>query len=168
MDLYFVFYDKRIRVATISRTDRLIATAIRTTSKRHFSDPSLAAASLRATPERLLSDFNTFGYLFESLCIRDLRVYAESNDGNVYHYRDKNNLEVDAIIQLNDGRWGAVEVKMGAGDIEVAAENLIRFIANIDTAKMQEPSFLMILTATETAFQMENGVWVVPLGCLRD
>ena len=143
-------------------------TAIRTTSKRHFSDPSLAAASLRATPERLLSDFNTFGYLFESLCIRDLRVYAESNDGNVYHYRDKNNLEVDAIIQLNDGRWGAVEVKMGAGDIANAAENLIRFNASIDTEKMQAPSFLMILTATETAFQMENGVWVVPLGCLRE
>jgi hypothetical protein len=77
-------------------------------------------------------------------------------------------MEVDAIIQMNDGRWGAVEVKMGAGDIGMAAENLMKFKANIDTSRMLEPSFLMVLTATESAFQMENGVWIVPLGCLKD
>ena len=143
-------------------------TALRITSKRHFADPSIAVASLRATPERLLSDFKTFGFLFESLCIRDLRIYAESIDGSVYHYRDKNNMEIDAIVQLADGRWGAVEIKMGAGMIKDAAETLLSFSRNVDTAKIPEPSFLMVLTATEHAFQMKNGVWVVPLGCLRN
>jgi predicted AAA+ superfamily ATPase len=143
-------------------------TAIRTTAKRHFSDPSIASAALGATRERLFNDFCTFGLLFEALCIRDLRIYADSLDGDVYHYRDAKGIEVDAVIQIRDGRWGAVEVKMGAGDIVTAAKNLINFKANIDTAKMQEPSFLMVLTATESAFQMENGVWVVPLGCLKN
>ena len=143
-------------------------TAIRTTAKRHFTDPSIAAAALGATTKRLFDDFSTFGLLFESLCIRDLRIYADSIDSAVYHYRDAKGSEVDAIIQMNDGRWGAVEVKMGAGFIETAAENLMKFKANIDTARMREPSFLMVLTATETAFQMENGVWVVPLGCLKN
>ncbi|MCL2671245.1 MAG: DUF4143 domain-containing protein [Clostridiales bacterium] len=143
-------------------------TAIRTTAKRHFSDPSIATASLRATPKRLLADFNTFGILFESLCIRDLRIYAESIDGSVYHYRDKSGLEIDAIIQLADGRWGAAEVKMGAGEIEDAAENLLKFRRIVDTEKMNEPSFLMVLTGTEYAFKMKNGVWVVPLGCLKN
>ena len=141
-------------------------TAIRTTAKRHFTDPSIATASLRATPKRLLSDFETFGFLFESLCIRDLRIYAESIDGSVYHYRDKSGLEIDAIIQLADGRWGAAEIKMGAGEIEDAAENLLKLKKAIDTEKMNAPSFLMVLTGTEYAFQMKNGVWVVPLGCL--
>jgi len=143
-------------------------TAIRTTAKRHFSDPSIATAALGATTKRLFNDFCTFGFLFEALCIRDLRVYADSLDGNVYHYRDAKGTEVDAIIQMKDGRWGAVEVKMGAGDIETAAENLLKFKANIDIEKMYEPSFLMVLTATETAFQLQNGVWVVPLGCLKN
>jgi len=143
-------------------------TTIRTTSKRHFSDPSIATSALGATTERLFNDFCTFGLLFEALCIRDLRIYADSLDGNVYHYRDAKGVEVDAIIQMKDGRWGAVEVKMGARDIETAAASLMNFKANIDTAKMQEPSFLMVLTATETAFQMGNGVWVVPLGCLKN
>jgi predicted AAA+ superfamily ATPase len=143
-------------------------TAIRTTAKRHFSDPSIATAALGATTKRLFNDFNTFGLLFEALCIRDLRIYADSLGGNVYHYRDAKGVEVDAIIQIQDGRWGAVEVKMGAGDIETAAKNLISFKANVDTSKMQEPSFLMVLTATETAFQMKNDVWVVPLGCLKN
>jgi predicted AAA+ superfamily ATPase len=143
-------------------------TAIRTSSKWHFIDPSIATAALRATPERLLDDFETFGFLFESLAIRDLRVYAESMDGKVYHYRDKNRLEVDAIIQLGDGRWGAAEIKMGAGMIEKAAANLLAFKDKIDNQNMKTPSFLMVLTATESAFQMKNGVWVVPLGCLRN
>jgi len=143
-------------------------TAIRTTAKRHFSDPSIAAAALTATSKRLWNDFRTFGLLFEALCMRDLRVYADCLDGDVYHYRDAKGIEVDAIIQLRDGRWGAVEVKMGAGSVEAAAENLIKFKTNIDTAKMLEPSFLIVLTATETAFQMENGVWIVPLGCLKN
>ena len=143
-------------------------TAMRTTAKRHFTDPSIAAASLRATPNRLLSDFNTFGLLFESLCIRDLRIYAESIDGSVYHYRDKSGLEVDAIVALADGRWGAVEVKLGAGEVEKALNNLLRLKQVVDTDKMNEPSFLMVLTGTEYAFRMKNGIWIVPLGCLRN
>jgi len=143
-------------------------TAIRTTAKRHFSDPSIATAALRATAKRLFNDFATFGLLFEALCIRDLRIYADSLDGSVYHYRDAKGTEVDAIVQLNDGRWGAVEVKMGAGDVESTADKLVSFKNNIDTSKMMEPSFLMILTATETAFQLESGVWIVPLGCLKN
>ena len=142
--------------------------AIRTTAKRHFADPSIAAAALRADAGKLLSDFKTFGYLFESLCIRDLRVYADSLDGNVYHYRDQLDNEVDAIVQLRDGRWAAVEIKMGAGEIEKAAENLIKFRDSIDTDKMPAPSFLMVLTATEYAFRLNNGVFVVPLGCLKN
>jgi len=142
--------------------------AIRTTAKRHFTDPSIAAASLRATPKRLLADFNTFGLLFESLCIRDMRIYAESIDGNVYHYRDKSDLEVDAVIQLADGRWGAIEVKLGSGGIDKACNNLLKLKKSVDTDKMNEPSFLMVLTGTEYAFRMKNGIWIVPLGCLKN
>jgi len=141
--------------------------AIRTKAKRHFTDPSIAAAALNAGTSKLMSDFNTFGFLFESLCIRDLRVYSDSIGGKVYHYRDQMDVEVDAIIQLRDERWGAVEIKIGAGEIEEAAEKLIKFSDNIDDEKMPKPSFLMVLTATEFAFQMENGVWVVPLPCLK-
>jgi len=143
-------------------------TAMRTTAKRHFTDPSIATAALRATPKRLLSDFNTFGLLFESLCIRDLRIYADSIDGSVYHYRDKTGLEIDAIVQLADGRWGAVEVKLGAGDLDKACTNLLKLKQVLDMDKMNEPSFLMVLTGTEYAFQMKNGIWIVPLGCLKN
>ena len=142
--------------------------AIRTTAKRHFVDPSIAAASLNANSSKLLNDFNTFGFLFESLCIRDLRIYSNAISGKVYHYRDQLNNEVDAIIQLRDERWGAIEIKMGAGEIEIAANKLIKFSDDIDDTKMPKPSFLMVLTATEFAFQMKNGVWVVPLACLRN
>ena len=142
--------------------------AMRTTAKRHFVDPSIAAASLRATPKRLLADFNTFGLLFESLCIRDLRIYAESIDGSIYHYRDQSGLEIDAIVQLADGRWGAVEVKLGAGELDKACDNLLKLNRVIETGKMGVPSFLMVITGTEYAFQMKNGIWVVPLGCLKN
>jgi len=142
--------------------------AIRTTAKRHFVDPSIATASLQANANKLMEDFLTYGLIFESFCIRDLRIYASSLGGSVYHYRDQVGVEVDAIIQLRDENWGAVEIKLGAGMIEEAAENLLKFSSNIDTTRTPAPSFLMVLTATEYAFQMKNGVWVVPLGCLRD
>jgi len=143
-------------------------TAIRTAAKRHFADPSIAAAALKAAPGRLLRDLNTFGLLFESLCVHDLRVYADSLGGSVRHYRDKSGLEVDAIVQLDDGRWGAAEIKLGAGQIESAAENLLKLKGKVDEERAGEPSFLMVLTATERAFRMGNGVAVVPLGCLRN
>ena len=143
-------------------------TAIRTSPKRHFVDPSIATAVLRATGDSLLQDFNTFGLLFESLCIRDLRVYAQSIDGEVFHYRDKNGLEADAIIHLKDGRWGAVEMKMGAKEIEIAAKNLKKLRDKINLDKMTEPSFLMVLTGTEFGYRRDDGVYIIPIGCLRD
>ncbi|MDR1820830.1 MAG: DUF4143 domain-containing protein [Oscillospiraceae bacterium] len=142
-------------------------TALRTSPKRHFTDPSIATAVLRATPESLLNDFNTFGLLFESLCIRDLRVYAQAIDGEVFHYRDKSGLEADAIVHLKDGRWGAIEVKMGAKEIENAAENLKTLREKVNVDKMREPSFLMVLTATELAYRRADGVYITPIGCLR-
>ncbi|SCZ78719.1 ATP-binding protein [Acidaminobacter hydrogenoformans] len=142
-------------------------TPLRTSSKRHFTDPSIAVAVMGVTSKRLLHDFNTFGYLFESLCIRDLRVYAEAIGGSLYHFRAKTGLESDAVLVLRDGRWAAIEVKMGANEFDLASENLFKFSNRIDTDKMGDPSFLMILTATEFAYKREDGVYVVPLGCLK-
>lgn len=143
-------------------------TAIRTSPKRQFVDPSIAAAVLRLTPDRLLEDFNYFGFLFESLCDRDLRIYAEAIDGELFHYRDKSGLEADAVICLNDGRWAAIEVKLGSKEIEEAAKHLLQLRDKINTEKMKEPSFLMILTGTEIAYQRDDGVFVVPIGCLKN
>lgn len=143
-------------------------TALRTSPKRHFVDPSIATAVLRVTPDSLLDDFNTFGFLFESLCIRDLRVYAQALDGEVFHYRDKSGLEADAIIHLKDGRWGAIEMKMGSKEIENAAKNLKTLREKINLDKMREPSFLMVLTGTELAYRREDEVNIVPIGCLKD
>jgi predicted AAA+ superfamily ATPase len=143
-------------------------TALRAAPKRHFVDPSIAAAVLRANSDSLLQDFNTFGLLFESLCIRDLRVYAQAIDGEVFHYRDKSGLEADAIVHLKDGRWGAVEVKMGTKEIEKAAENLKILREKINLDKMKKPSFLMVLTATELGYKRDDGVYIVPIGCLQD
>lgn len=142
-------------------------TALRTTPKRHFTDPSIAAAVMGISAERLLHDFQTFGYLFESLCLRDLRVYADALDGDVFHYRDKTGLEADAVIVLRDGRWAAIEVKLGASGFDQAADHLRKLANRVNTDKMQEPAFLMILTATEYAYQRKDGVYVVPLGCLK-
>ena len=116
----------------------------------------------------LLMDFEYFGFLFEALCTRDIRVYTDANDGKVYYYRDKNGLEADMIIQLADGRWAPIEVKMGNRQIEEAAANLLKLQSKIDTEKMGAPSFLMVLTAGEFAYRRNDGVLVVPLGCLKD
>ena len=143
-------------------------TAIRTSPKRHFVDPSIAVVALGTNPEGLLKDFNTFGLLFESLCIRDLRIYSQSIGGNVYHYRDKTELEVDAIVSLHDGRWGAIEIKLGQKQIEIASENLLKLKEKVDEEKMQPPSFLMVLTGNGFAIKQKNGVLVVPIGCLKN
>lgn len=143
-------------------------TAIRTSGKRHFVDPSIATAVMRLTPSRLLEDFKYYGFLFESLCTRDLRVYAEAIDGQLFHYRDASGLEADTVICLNDGRWAPIEVKLGSKAIEEAAEHLRHLKDKVDTRKMREPSFLMILTATEFAYRRADGVLVVPIGCLKD
>jgi predicted AAA+ superfamily ATPase len=143
-------------------------TAIRSAVTRHFVDPSIAVAALRTSPAGLLGDFETLGLLFESLCVRDLRIYASAHDGELFHYRDKSGLEADAVVNLKDGRWGAVEVKMGVKEIDDAARHLISLAQKIDEDKMMKPSFLMVLTATEFGYRRDDGVLVVPIGCLKD
>lgn len=144
-------------------------TAIRTSETRYFIDPSIAVAALGLGPNDLINDLNTFGLIFETLCIRDLRVYAESINGSIYHYRDASELECDAVIHLRNGSYGLIEIKLG-GDklINEGAENLIKMKNKIDTNKMKNPSFLMVLTATSKyAYQREDGVYVIPIGCLK-
>jgi len=143
-------------------------TAIRTSAKRHFVDPSIATAVLRTNPDGLLKDFQYFGFLFESLCTRDMRVYAQKNDGDVFHYRDKSGLESDLIVRLRDSRWAAIEVKLGKKQIDEAAENLLTLKARIDEDKMGPASFLMVITGGQYAYRRSDGVLVVPIACLRD
>ncbi len=143
-------------------------TVIRTSPARFFVDPSIGAASLGLTSKRLLSDFETFGLFFEALAVRDIRVYSDVNEGRVYRYKDSSGLEIDMIVQLNDGRWGAIEVKMGSHQFDQAAKNLISLSNKIDKNIMMKPSFLAIITATEYAYAREDGVLVIPLGVLKD
>lgn len=142
-------------------------TGIRTSVKRHFVDTSIATAVLELTPKSLLEDFNLFGYLFEDFCLRDIRIYTEPLRGTVYHYHDNSNLEADMIIRLYDGRWAAVEVKTGSKEIEEAAEHLNKLSDTVDTSKIGRPSFLMVLTAGQFAYRREDGVYVIPIGCLK-
>lgn len=145
-------------------------TAIRTSDTRYFTDPSIATAVLGLGPQDLVNDLNTFGLLFETLAVRDLRVYAEALNGKVYHFRDKNGLECDAVIHLRDGRYGLPEVKLGGDDlIEEGAETLLKLSGKIDTERMKEPSFMMVLVGVgKYAYRREDGVYVVPVGCLKD
>lgn len=141
-------------------------TAVRTSPTRHFCDPSLAVAALGATPQKLLEDFETFGLLFESMCIRDLRTYMDLLGGKVYHYRDKTDLEADAVLVLDDGRYALVEVKLGSKPIDTAAANLKKLASKIDATHQGEASFLLVLTGTATAYRREDGVVVAPLASL--
>ncbi|MDD6891268.1 MAG: DUF4143 domain-containing protein [Bacteroidales bacterium] len=146
-------------------------TAIRTSDTRYFVDPSIAAAALGLGPCDLIGDMETFGLLFETLCVRDLRVYADAMDGQVYHYRDKNGLECDAVIHLRNGAYGLVEIKIGGETlINEGAATLKALAAKIDTTRMKAPSFLMVLTGVGSyAYRRkEDGVLVVPVGCLKD
>ena len=144
-------------------------TAIRTKETRHFTDPSIGAAALGITPEGIFKDITTFGLLFESLVVHDLRVYADTIGARVYKYRDSKKREADAVIQFNDGSWALVEVKLGGeDDIKTASENLIKIAEDIDWDKTGRPAFLMVVTKNKVAYQMENGVYVVPLCCLKD
>lgn len=144
--------------------------AIRTTPTRYFSDPSIAAASLRFGPQDLINNLVSFGHIFETLCIRDLRVYTESLDGDLYHYRDSNGLECDAVVHLRNGKYGLIEIKLGGERlIEEGAANLIKFEKIIDTKKMGAPSFKMILTAVgDFAYRRKDGIYLVPIGCLKN
>ena len=142
-------------------------TAIRTSPTRHFVDPSIGAAVMRWTPADLLRDFEAFGLQFESLCVRDLRVYAEAIDGTVFHYRDKTGLEADAVIVLADGRWAPIEVELGSRQLDEAATHLRRLRERVNADRMGEPSFLAVVTAGVTAYRRDDGVLVIPLACLR-
>lgn len=145
-------------------------TAIRTSNTRYFIDSSIATASLGLGPDDLIKDLNTMGLFFETMCVRDLRVYAESIDGEVFHYRDKSGIECDTVVHLRNGSFGLIEIKLG-GDklIEEGAKNLKTFSNKIDTDKMKAPSFLMVLTGTGNfAYRRNDGVYVVPIGCLKN
>lgn len=145
-------------------------TAIRTSNTRYFTDPSIGTAALGLGPQDLIQNLHTMGLFFENLCIRDLRVYAESLNGTVYHYRDKNGLECDAVVHLRNGQYGLVEIKLG-GDKAIAEgiETLTRLSNQIDTSVMEPPAFKMILTGLgNIAYTQKDGIHIVPVGCLRD
>lgn len=145
-------------------------TAIRTANTRYFVDPSIGTAVLGLGPKDLINDLNTMGLFFETMCIRDLRVFADALDGHIYHFRDKYGLECDAVLHLRNGKYGLIEVKLG-GDtlINEGAANLLKLSQKIDTEKMFAPSFMMVLTGTGNfAYRRKDGVYVVPIGCLKD
>ncbi len=145
-------------------------TAIRSTDTRYFVDPSIATAALGIGPNDLVNDLNTMGLFFETLCVRDLRVYADSLNGSVYHYRDKDGLECDAVVHLRNGAYGLIEIKLGGQRlIDEGAASLQALSRKIDTTKMKAPSFLMVLTGVGNfAYQRADGVIVVPIGCLKN
>ena len=145
-------------------------TAIRTADTRYFVDPSVAAASLGIGPRDLINDLEYMGLIFENLCIRDLRVYADALDGDIYHYRDKTGLECDAVIHLRNGSYGLIEVKLGGDElINEGAESLKKLADKIDTGKMKSPAFLMVLCGVAPfAYRREDGVFVVPISCLKN
>lgn len=145
-------------------------TAIRTSDTRYYIDPSIAVAALGLGPNDLIQDLETFGLLFETMCVRDLRVYADALNGSVYHYRDKSGLECDAVIHLRNGDYGLIEIKLGGDEAISHAAITLKTLSNkIDTDKMKSPSFLMVLTAVGNyAYRRDDGIYVVPLGCLRN
>lgn len=145
-------------------------TAIRQSPTHYYVDPSIATASLGIGPNDLLNDLKTFGFLFETLCVRDLRVYADALNGSVYHYRDKDNLECDVVIHLRDGRYGLIEIKLGGEKLIEEGANVLKQLAKkIDTSKMKEPSFLMVLVGVgDYAYRRSDGIYIVPIGCLKN
>ena len=146
------------------------ASVIRSTDTRYFIDPSIATAALQISPEKLMHDLNTFGLLFETMCMRDLRIYAQTLGANIYHYRDKDGLECDAVVEMSDGRFGLIEIKLGgATAISTACKSLHKLEDKIDINKVGKPSFRMVLTAVGAyALTLKDGTLVVPIGCLKD
>ena len=144
--------------------------AIRTTDTRHFVDPSIGTASLGMGPKDLINDLNSFGFFFEDMVVRDLRVYAEALDGKLYHYRDSTGLECDAVLHRRNGSYALMEVKIGGKNlIDEGAANMLKFSQNIDTDRMQAPSFMAVIIGVgQYAYRREDGVYVIPIGCLKD
>jgi len=142
--------------------------ALRTKPKRYFVDSSIATAILEMRPQDLLQDLNTFGFLFESLCMRDLKIYTGSYGGDITFYRDEKDFEVDAILRTSSGKWGAIEIKLGAGYIDDAANNLLKFKDRVDIQKCGEPAFLMVLTGANYSYKRDDGIYVISIGTLRN
>ena len=142
--------------------------AIRTKPKKYFVDPSIATAVLDIKPNDLIQDLRTFGFVFESLCMRDLKIYTQSYGGDISFYRDEKDFEVDAILRTSSGKWGAIEIKLGAGMVDEAAHNLLKFKERVDIKKCGEPSFLMVLTGTNYSYRRDDGVYVVSIGTLKN
>lgn len=170
LDDYLNTLEKLFVIENVKATNLNIRskTAIRTKSKLELVDPSIATAMLDLSPNDLIHDLNYFGFLFENLCIRDLKIYSQLLDGELTYYRDKSEFEVDAILKTGKGKWGAIEIKLGSGFIEEAAQNLLKFKDKVDTKKSGEPSFLMVLTATPYSYKREDGVYVVSIGSLKN
>lgn len=142
--------------------------ALRTKPKKYFVDPSIATAILEMKPNDLIKDLNTFGLMFESLCMRDLKIYTQSYGGDITFYRDEKDFEVDAILRTSSGKWGAIEIKLGAGYIDEAANNLLKFKDRVNIEKCGEPSFLVVLTGADYSYKRDDGVYVVSIGTLKN
>lgn len=142
--------------------------AIRTRPRKYFVDPSIATAILEIKPNDLIYDLNTFGFMFESLCMRDLKIYTQRYGADITFYRDEKNFEVDAILRSSSGKWGAIEIKLGAEYIEEAAKKLLKFKERVDIEKCGEPSFLVVLTGAKYSYKREDGVYVVSIGTLKN
>lgn len=143
-------------------------TPLRVSPKLEFVDPSIATAVMGLKRDDLINDLNYTGFIFENLCMRDLKIYADSINASISYYRDKNDLEVDAILKTENGKWGAIEIKFGDGEIEDAAQTLLEFKDKIDTDKFGDPLFLMVLTGTTYSYRREDGVYVVSIGSLKN
>ena len=170
LDVYLNVLEKLFVVENVNATNLNIRSTVplRTTPKLELVDTSIATACLGLTKEDLIRDLNYFGFLFENLCIRDLRIYSQKLGGEIFYYRDKNDFEVDVILKLQNGQWGAFEIKLGSGYIEDAACNLLKFKEKVDVDKHGEPSFLMVLSGSNYSYKREDGVYVVSIGSLRD
>lgn len=170
LDDYLNTLEKLFVIENVPATNLNIRSTIplRTKSKLEFVDPSIAVAALGLSKEDLIRDLNYFGFLFENLCIRDLKIYSQLLGGEITYYRDKSDFEVDVILKLPNGKWGAIEIKLGSGYIEEAAQNLLKFKNKIDTEKIKEPSFLVVLSGSNYSYQREDGVYVVSIGSLKD
>ena len=143
-------------------------TPLRVSPKLELVDPSIVIATLNLKREDLINDLNFTGFIFENMCMRDLKIYADAIDARLSYYRDKNNFEVDCILETTDGKWGAIEIKLGAGEIPDAVSNLTKFKENVDTDKYKEPSFLMVLTGADYSYKRDDGIYVVSIGTLKD
>ncbi len=170
LDDYMNTLEKLFVIESIPATNLSIRSTIplRTKTKLEFVDPSIAVATLGLNGNDLIRDLNYFGFVFENLCIRDLKIYSQILNGEITYYRDKSDFEVDAILKIQDGRWAAIEIKLGSGYIEEAAQNLLKFKNKIDTNKISEPAFLMVLCGSNYSYRREDGVYVVSIGSLKD